>query len=439
MTYREALDYLGSFVNYEKESHYDYKGSFKLDRMRKLAALLGSPQKLIKSIHIAGSKGKGSTAVFVQSILKEAGFKTGLYTSPHLVSFRERIRINDSLISEEDVSRLLEKVKAAIDKLDDRPSFFEVYTAVAYLYFKENNTDFAVYEVGLGGRLDATNIIEPLVCAITPVSYEHMDILGHTLKEIAYEKAGIMKIDSICVVAPQDKEALGAIEDIAKEKNARLILVGKDILFKELKPMDESEQFSVFGIFDKYPLLETRLLGSHQIVNAATAIGVIEGLRLRGITIPAGAIRDGIKNARWEGRLEVMAKRPFIILDGAQNRASASSLSNAIKKHFRYKNLILVLGVSKDKDIRGILEELLPIAGSVILTKSRIKERACEPSDIKGFIDSKEKEVILTSSVEEALAKAVSSAALEDLVLITGSLFVVGEAREMLTKQYAKI
>ena len=439
MTYREAIDYLGSFVNYEKRSGYDYKGSFRLDRMRKLAGLLGSPQNDIKSIHVAGSKGKGSTSVFVQSVLKEAGFKTGLYTSPHLVSFRERIRINDSLISEEDLSRLLEKVRAAVDRLDDKPSFFEVYTAIAYLYFKENNVDFAVYEVGLGGRLDATNIIEPLVCAITPISYEHTNILGRTLKEIASEKAGIIKKDSICVIAPQDKEALDAIKDILKKNNARSIIVGKDILFKELKAAEESERFSIFGLSDKYPILETKLLGSHQIVNAATAIGVIDGLKLRGITIPAKAIIDGIKNARWEGRLEVMSKRPLVILDGAQNKASASSLSIAIKKRFKYKNIILVLGISKDKDIKGILEELLPMAGTVILTKACIKERACEPSDIKRFIDTKDKNIFLTSGVEEALAKAIALTAQEDLILITGSLFVVGEARDILTRQYAKI
>src|SRR3989338_5210903 len=235
MTYSEALTYLNSFINYEKQSSYDYKKSFKLDKMRHLASLLGEPQKGIRSIHVAGTKGKGSTSAIIHSILKEANFNVGLYTSPHLVSFRERIRINDCLISEEDISSLLEKVKGVIEKMgSDKPSFFEVYTALAFLYFKEKKVDFAVYEVGLGGRLDATNIIEPLVSAITPISYEHTQKLGNTLREITGEKAGIIKENRICISAPQEEEALKVIKMICMEKKARLILVGKDILFEEL-------------------------------------------------------------------------------------------------------------------------------------------------------------------------------------------------------------
>lgn len=430
MTYPEALQYLDSFINYEKLDDYDYKKSFKLDRMRKLACLLGEPQKGIESIHVAGSKGKGSTAEIISSILKAAGFKTGLYTSPHLVSFRERIRIGDEFISEEDVSRILDRVKAVIGKMGEEGlSFFEIYTALAYLYFKEKKVDFAVYETGLGGRLDATNIIEPLAAAITPISYEHTDKLGDTLREIAAEKAGIIKDDTICVSAPQEEEALQVIKETCRKKKVRLIIVGKDILFEEVRADDKKEVFNILGLFGEYPMLELKLLGSHQIVNAASAIGVIEALRLRGIDIPFDAVRRGIENARWAGRLEIVSRRPCVVLDGAQNRASANALAKGVKKLLRYKNLILVLGVSKDKDIKGILEELLPISGSVILTKSKVADRALDPSIIKEYIIS-DKDVSLTSNVADALEKAALKATQDDLILVTGSLFVVGEARE---------
>lgn len=434
MTYKEALQYLDSFINFERVDSYNYKSSLKLERVKRLAALLGDPQKKIPSIHIAGTKGKGSTAAFISSILKAAFFKVGLYTSPHLISFRERIRINEELISENDLSRILDKIKDVIESSmkDDRPSFFEVYTILAYMYFKEKNIDFAVYEVGLGGRLDATNLIEPLVCAITPLSYEHTDKLGSTLKEIATEKCGIIKSNSICVSAPQEEEARKVIEDICAERRSKLLIVGSDIIFEEIRSDDKEEIFNISGIFNKYLKLNSKLIGSHQIINAAVAIGVIEALKFRNITIPMDAIRRGISDASWEGRLEIVGKHPFVVLDGAQNRASAKCLAEAIKKIFRFKKLILVFGVSKDKDLKGMLEEILPICDSLVLTKSKVANRAAEPAVIKEAIKNivpDFKNIILTSNVQTALNEALSRADKDDLVLVTGSLFVVGEAK----------
>lgn len=423
------MNYLESFINYEKLDDYDYKKSLKLDRMREFAGLLGNPHISIRSIHIAGTKGKGSSAAITHSILKNAGFKVGLYTSPHLVSFRERVRINDELISEEEICRLLERIKDAVGKMEERPTFFEVYTGLAYLYFKEKKVDFAVYEVGMGGRFDATNIIEPLVSCITPLSYEHTQKLGNTLKEIAAEKAGIVKEGGICVSAPQEQEALDVIKDICRKKKTKLILVGKDILFEEVLSDSTSEVFSVFGLFGEYPILTMGLLGSHQVVNAAAAIGIIEALRFRGIIVTGDAVRAGIEGVKWDGRLEVVKKNPFVVLDGAQNRASANALANAVKRIFKFRRLLLVLGVSKDKDVKGILDELIPISDSIILTKSKVRERALEPSRIKESISPNGKDIYLTSNVEEALSLALSKAARDDLVLVTGSLFLVGEAK----------
>jgi dihydrofolate synthase/folylpolyglutamate synthase len=256
-----------------------------------------------------------------------------------------------------------------------------------------------------------------------------MDKLGNSLGQIAGEKCGIIKSRSICVSAPQQDEALKVIEKTCEERGSRLILVGKDIIFEEIRSDDREEVFNVSSESDKYPVLKSHLLGSHQMLNAATAIGVIEGLRSRGITIPMDAVRKGIEDARWDGRLEVINKHPYIILDGAQNKASAGCLANAIKKIFKYRKLILVLGISKDKDIQGILEELIPISDSVVLTKSKVVERAMEPVRIKELIKEVPPVVSLTSNVEDALKKAQAFADKKDLILVTGSLFVVGEAK----------
>ncbi|MDP3730227.1 MAG: folylpolyglutamate synthase/dihydrofolate synthase family protein [Candidatus Omnitrophota bacterium] len=435
MTYREALKYLDSFVNFEKSDGYDYRASFKLERMKRFAALLGDPQESVRSIHIAGSKGKGSTASYVHSILGAAGFKTGLYTSPHLVSFRERIRIGDELVSEDDLARILARIKDVVESSmkDRQPTFFEIYTALAYIYFEEKKADFAVYEAGLGGRLDATNLVEPLVSAITPLSYEHTDKLGDTLTEIAIEKCGIIKTGGVSVSAPQEEEALKVIEDTCRERKTRLIIIGRDIKFKGSASDEDSSTFDVSGPCGEYKNLKTSLIGAHQVVNAATAIGIVEALRLQNVIIPERAVRCGIRHAKWPGRLEVIDREPFVLLDGAHNKASARILIEAVKKIFKYRRLVLVLGVSKDKDVKGILEELLPEAGAVILTKSKVSSRALDPVEIREkILNTKHdiKDVILTHNTEEALNTALTMACPEDLVLITGSLFIVGEAKE---------
>lgn len=432
MTYTEALRYLDSFVNYEKKNEYDYRGSFGLGRITDLCSLLGDPQKDIRSIHVAGTKGKGSTSAIIYSILRAAGYRVGLYTSPHLASFRERIRVDDHLIEGSDIGRLADTVKAALDKMPGEPlSFFELYTALAYLYFKEKKVDFAVYEVGMGGRLDATNIITPLVSVVTPISYEHMDKLGETLSKIAFEKGGIIKNGVVCVSSPQAREAEEEIKKICRDRKSKLILVGRDVHYKELHSNEEKEIFDISGRYGYYRGLEMKLLGSHQVSNAATAVAAVEVLQERGIVVSSDAMRKGIAAARWEGRLEVVGRKPYIILDGAQNRASASALSMAVRRIFKYMRLYLVLGVSRDKDIKGMLEELMPISDNIVLTKANVPDRAAEPELMKGLIGG-EKEVVITGSVKEAIDKVKSLAGEEDLILITGSLFVVGEARALL-------
>jgi dihydrofolate synthase/folylpolyglutamate synthase len=265
---------------------------------------------------------------------------------------------------------------------------------------------------------------------ITPISYEHTDKLGDTLTKIAAEKAGIVKEGAICVIASQEEEPLKTINKICSQRMAKAITVGKDIKFKEFRFDDSTETFTVSGLFGEYPVLEMSLLGAHQVVNAATAIGAVEALHFRGIDVDREAVKEGVRNARWPGRLEVVSRRPYIILDGAQNRASAKALAEALKRAFKYLKMTLVLGISSDKDIKGILEELIPVADKVILTKAKITERAAWPENIKGLMAPNDKDIYLTNDVEDAMDKAIAFSSPEDLILVTGSLFVVGEARQ---------
>jgi len=426
MTYEEAVNYLNSFIDYERKDDYSYSEEvFDLKRVELLLKKLGNPHKNLKVIHIAGSKGKGSVACFCASILKEAGFKTGLYTSPHLETFRERIRINDEFISKEDVVELTGIMKPHTEKIGAL-SFFEVYTAMAFLYFQKEKVDMAVMEVGLGGRLDATNVVNPLVCVITPISFEHTQKLGNTLAGIAKEKSGIIKKKSVVVSSVQKKEALNVIKKAAKAKGASVYVVGEDILYQEIKSTDKGQTFSVTGFFGEYAPLEINLLGEHQLINAASAIGAMEALGFNRIIISKEAIKTGLSQARWPGRIEVVGNKPTIVLDGAQNVASAQALAKTIKKCFSYRKLILILGVSKDKDMAGMAKILKPIADKIIITRANLP-RAAESDFVASFFD-KDENIEITQSVEEAVGMARECAKDDDLILICGSLFVVGEA-----------
>lgn len=434
-TYQEALQYLDSFTNYERRTDPHYQTSYILERTRRLAGDLGNPQDGIRSVHIAGTKGKGSTAAMVASILMKEGFRVGLYTSPHLVTVRERIHVDDEPIREEEMASLVDDARPIVETFareeGARPSFFEVVTALAFLYFRKMNVDYAVYEVGMGGRLDATNIISPLVTAITPVSFDHMESLGATLREIATEKAGIIKDGVACVVAPQEPEALDAIETVAAARGAPIWRVGKDIVFEAANaPGPMREACDIFGMFENYMRCELGLVGQHQIVNAATAVGVIEALGLSGLIVSRSSVCDGLRSVRWPGRFETLREGPLVIVDGAHNRASASALAKTVAGRCSGRRVILVLGISKDKDACGIVEELEPMADMIILTRSSVLSRAEDPSVIREFV--RERRTVLTEDVGRALARAEEEASGEDVILITGSLFVAGEARSII-------
>ncbi|MBI3990547.1 MAG: bifunctional folylpolyglutamate synthase/dihydrofolate synthase [Candidatus Omnitrophica bacterium] len=441
MTYPETIQYLESFINYEKIPDYPYKESIKLERIKNFLATIDNPQDSLRCLHIAGTKGKGSTCVFIAYILREAGYRAGLYTSPHLADFRERIRILtpgskpqiqnpdfEGMISEEELVCLVKQLRSAIERFNQDSeygplSFFELYTSLAFVYFKEKKVDFVVLETGLGGRLDGTNVVDPLVAAITPISYEHTQKLGNTLREIATEKAGIIKKKGLVVIsAPQEKEAMQVIRKRVGEIGAKLYGVGTDIIYRKT-----SEGFDIKGLLGNYPDLKIRLLGDHQLTNAAVAVGAIEALGAHNIQVGINAIKDGLYYTLWPGRCEIVSCNPLIVLDGAQNIASMGALKGAVKEEFKYKRLILVLGISSDKDIKGICNEIYDLADEFILTKAN-NPRATEPKTLAHYFSGKE--VYTTDNVKEARELACSHAKKEDLILACGSLFVVGEFRD---------
>ncbi len=444
MDQKEALQYLDSFVNYEKIG-YREQGLFELGRMRRLAGLFGDPQDSFPVIHIAGTKGKGSIAAFTSSMLKSANFKTGLYTSPHLIDFRERVKFNDEMIPEADFAfhANMIKDKLEVENLGFSPTFFEIFTILAFNYFKAKKIDIGVIEAGLGGRLDATNIVNPAVSVISPISYDHTEVLGESLEKIAAEKSDIIKKGCVCISAPQDEKVLEIIREKCDSLGVKLIQAGRDIGVGEISYTDDKEVFDIRGTFGEYKACESRLIGRHQLMNAASAVAAIESLsadaadwgrltsadpnQLRRLTKGrlTRNIKKGLEKTRNPARCEVIARNPYIIFDGAQNRASANALKETIKRNFNHKRLILILGISKEKDIKGVCEELAPLADHVILTKAMI-ERAEEPRSIARFVAGKN--VILTNSVSEAMEKARSLAGEGDMILIAGSFYVAGEA-----------
>jgi len=452
MNYNTAIAYINSFINFEKISRYQYAASFRLERINAILDKLGNPHKDLNVIHIAGSKGKGSTCAITAYILKEAGYKVGLYTSPHLIDFKERIRILDrsrlddgdpgkfeGTIKSKEFIELVEKIKPVAEKFRDHKtldkiSFFEIITACAFLYFKKEQVDIAVLETGLGGRLDATNVIPPLACGITNISLEHTDKLGDTLAEIAYEKAGIIKRhraggkwQSLVVSARQEQEAIEVIKKVCRKRDAGLLEVGKDIKYSISDSSESGQVFDLEGPGYCYKNLELNLIGAHQIENASLSIGMLKAINQKKFYIEENAVRGGLKKADWPGRLQIIHRNPYIILDGAQNPASMLALVSSVKKIFRYKKLICVFGISSDKDIKGVSNILDAFSDIIILTKANGNPRATDIPRLKSCFRSSRPCLEKSRDIDEAVQKALKLANKEDLILITGSLFVVGD------------
>lgn len=436
LTYKDALDYIYSFADYEKKSSYRYAPeTFDLARVEKLLVSLNNPHQRFKSIHIAGTKGKGSVAAMSESILRAAGYRTGLYTSPHLHTVRERIQVNGRLIPQETVASLTEQLQPLVSQVEGLTTF-EIITALGFLYFVERGVEFAVLEVGMGGRLDATNVVNSLVDIITSLSYDHTHILGETLPLIAREKAGIIKSKALVVSAPQVPEAMAVIEEVCREKDAELTVIGRDWTWEVGEANLEGQWFRVTTNEFRVTSYELwiPLLGRHQLINATVVVAAIEKLRQRGINISEASVREGLRQVRWPGRLEILGRRPLVVADCAHNADSAGKLKAALEELFTYGHLILIFGASTDKDIEGMMGELFPLAHQVIVTQAR-HARATDSCVLQQKALTLRREVIVSDSVDGALSLALEKAGLQDLICVTGSIFVVAEAREAWSKK----
>ncbi len=422
--YNQALDYLYSFVDYSLKHISELaKAEFNLDRMFALMEELGNPQKKYPIIHVAGTKGKGSVAALCASALKAAGYKTGLYTSPHLWDYVERIQISGEPISHQQLIELVEKIKPAVAKIP-KLTTFEITTALGLLAFAENDVSAAVIEVGLGGRLDATNIVTPKVSVITSLSYDHMAVLGNTLAEIAGEKAGIIKEGIPVVSAPQVEEALEVLKRVAKEKNSPLILVGEDVKFERLTSSLDGQSLSIRDELRHLTInLQLPLLGSHQIENAAIAYAALKTSR---IPISEEAIQQGFAQAKWPARFEVLHRTPPVVIDSAHNRDSARRLRETLDEYFPEVPVILIFCALEDKDISGMLEELKPRLECVVATQAD-HPRAPSPEWTAEQVKKAGIAVESVAPVSSALERALELAGNQKLVLAAGSVAFAGE------------
>ena len=413
-TYSEALAYLNQFINYERTQPQQYAPeTLSLDRVDHLLDRIGRPDRAYRSIHIAGTKGKGSTAAMIESCLRAAGYRTGFYTSPHLHTFRERMRVDNEYISQDMFAQLVDELEPQLGAVGG-VTWFEIVTTLAFMFFARKQIDVAVLEVGLGGRFDATNVVTPLVSVITSLSLDHMNLLGATIEQIAFEKAGIIKPHVPVVSAPQAPEALDVLRRVARVRGVKLILP------RPQAPSSET-RFSIAGEGVKLPLL-----GAHQLSNAAVAVAALQVTNERGLFVSDAAIRQGLETVTWPGRLEILNRDPLLVVDGAHNGDSAQKLAQALYDVFGVEKWTLVIGVSGDKDVPAIFAALMPRAERVIVTRAR-SVRAADVELLAEQVVKHGQEPCLASSVREALTVAQQSA---EPIIVTGSLFTVADARE---------
>ena len=416
--YQQSLDYL-----YRLEK---FGMIFGLTQVEKILNAIGNPHKEIQAIHIGGTNGKGSTAAIMSSILQKEGYRVGLYTSPHLIRFTERIKVNGKEIEKEEVAALVGGMRKEIEAAGITPpfTFFDFTTAMALHYFKQKLVDLAILEVGLGGRLDSTNVVDPLISIITNIAKDHEDYLGRSILKIAREKAGIIKKGRPLITAATQPQVLRLFSKVCQEKGSPYYRVGKDFLYVRAEDRD----FDYEGLNRKLWGIHLNLKGFHQVINATTALGAMEVLEDLGYCVSTEAMVEGVREVDWPGRLEMVSSSPGVILDGAHNPAGALVLKESLEKEFQYQHLILLIGIMKDKDIRSMLHLLAPLADHIILTKPHT-DRATPPVLLKKALGQNEKKAEIAEDLKEAIERGLSLTHKEDLLCITGSLYTVGEAR----------
>ncbi|WP_291732859.1 folylpolyglutamate synthase/dihydrofolate synthase family protein [Clostridium sp.] len=428
MKYEEAMKYITEVGN--------FGSNYGLERTYKLLEHLGNPERDLKLIHIAGTNGKGSTTSMITEILMGEGYKVGMYTSPFIEEFEERIQINRNNIPKERLAILMDEIKVAVDKVIEagynHPTEFEIITVLMLLYFKKENIDFGVIEVGLGGTLDSTNVIKPIIQVITSISFDHTNLLGNTLEKIAREKAGIIKKGIPTVIYPQQEEVLKVIKNKCFEMDSELYIANNENLkFENIVNLDKPYQLLKYN--NEIDIL-LPLLGEHQIINLSVAMQAIEVLNNKNIIdISIANIVKSIKNVSWKGRLEVLSNNPYVVIDGAHNIQGIKTLSRNIKKYFKYENLYLILGILADKDVEEMIKIITPMAKKVYsVTPNSIRGELAE--SLKDEVSKFNKNCKAFDKYEEAYLEALNDASEKDLILASGSLYMIGDMRKIIRK-----
>lgn len=429
MNYHEAMEYLQNLTKFGM--------NFGLGRITELLRRMDDPHQKLRVIHVGGTNGKGSTTAMLSSILARAGYKVGTFTSPHLHSYTERYRINGEEITKERVAEIIERLRPHLDSMVaegfEHPTEFEVSTAAGFLYFYEEKVDFLVLEVGLGGAIDSTNVVNPILSVITNVAMDHMDYLGHTITEIAGIKAGIIKQNVPVVTAAGHEDALRVIRQVCREKKSPLVLVGTDISwrFEGNEPFPAGQRFTVYGRLKEYKDLQITLLGRHQLQNAAIAVAVVELLTEQGVKVSEEALKQGLADTRWPARFEIISGKPTVVIDGAHNYDGARSLRNALEEYFPGRPMVLVLGMLGDKERGKVVAELAPGTRAVVVTRPN-SPRAGDWQLLAAEAQKHTREIHLIEQIPDAVRMGLELAEQDGVVCITGSLYMVAEAREVL-------
>ncbi|MCI0362472.1 MAG: bifunctional folylpolyglutamate synthase/dihydrofolate synthase [Phycisphaerales bacterium] len=439
-TFPNAVRYLLDRVDYERMRlvHFD-ESTFKLDRMRKLMEHLGNPHEQVKMVHVAGTVGKGSTVAMIASILQGCGYAVGQYTSPHVTDIRERISINGDWVGKTEFTELGRQVASAAEKLDFEPTFFELITAMAFKYFAEQAVDIAVIEVGLGGRLDSTNVITPVVTVITQLDYDHVHILGRTLDKIAKEKAGIFKRGVPAFTVEQPRDAEMALKRAAEEIGAPLKVINKDIEFSyrfgASDDLGPHSRVCLITPTSQFMHLPVPLPGEHQAFNCALALAAVDALKASGFNVPEAQLHEGLAKTKLPGRMELVWNQPRILVDGAHNAASVGALMRCVGAHVPYDSMVCIFGCCDDKDKSAMLEKVALGGDKIIFTKAKGNPRAADPDELqREFAERSGKMSQVARTLPEALDLASRAVGRDDLIVVTGSFYLVGETKKYLAE-----
>jgi dihydrofolate synthase/folylpolyglutamate synthase len=439
-TYEQAMQYLFTTTDYEKQQRLRYNvTTFDLNRMNAMLKGLGDPHKKTKCVHIAGTKGKGSTATMLAKMMEANGYTVGLYTSPHVTTLHERIVVNSTMITRKEFLDLINRVHPVLEKMgqkNDRPTFFEIITAIAFLQFVDHKVELAVIETGLGGRLDSTNVIMPEVVGITSISFDHMNLLGNTLDSIAKEKAGVIKKGIPVVTVQQDPIAMKVLKKQATSVKAPFIVTGKDVdfsyRFESSREHGPHTRICLTTPTSRFEHLRVPLPGEHQAINCGLALAMLDRLKTQGYKIDDEKAMTGLNGISMPGRMEMLFTDPRVLVDAAHNAASIRALIQAIGQHIPYDSLVFIFGCNADKDVRGMLTELQFGADKVIFTRSN-SPKAVFPMDLaEMYTDICGKMCQTALSLREAMRIARSAVTREDLICVTGSFYLVGQAKELL-------